>query len=517
MTVRRFAEERSSVPLDAISPVYQHEIERIFEGLRRAGMPDAIDAPPLGGPGAIRPEAAHVTPRTSAGDLSQPVTELIGREAELSEVADLIRTHRLVTLIGEGGIGKTRLGLEVARLLLPEFADGVRVAELAPLSDPELVPITVSTAFGLNFTAGAISAERVADALGMRQLMLVLDNCEHVIDTAAGMAKAILHTNPAIRVLATSREPLRTEGEYLYRVTPLAVPAEGTDDMEEMQRYGAVELFLTRARAANPRFSPDGRTTAIAAAICRRLDGIPLAIELAASRGAALGIEELASRLDDRFNLLTGGHRTALPRHQTLRATLDWSYDLLSEPEREVLHYLTVFAGGFTLEAASTVAASSEIASSDVVDCVANLIAKSLIAADPGGARARYRLLETTRSYLLERLAEGGKLKEAAQRHAHYYRDLLAAAAQDRAAVAGWAAAYLPEIDTFAPPSRGPSAERRLHRSVWHLLRLRRRCGSRRRCWVNVRAGQKRRSPLSLQPSGGLATRWSYRARSASR
>jgi predicted ATPase len=258
-----------------------------------------------------------------------------------------------------------------------------------------------------------------------------------------------LHAHPTIRVLATSREPLRAEGEYLYRVPPLAVPAERVENTEEVLQAGAVQLFVVRARAADPHFSPDWRTAGVAAAICRRLDGIPLAIELAASRGATLGIEELASRLDDRFHLLTGGHRTALPRHQTLRATLDWSYDLLAEPEREVLHRLTVFAGGFTLEAASAVAASTEIASSDVVDGVANLIAKSLITADAGGTRARYRLLETTRSYLLERLAEGRKLTDAAERHARYYRDLLATAARDRAAVAGWAAAYLPEIDNL--------------------------------------------------------------------
>jgi tetratricopeptide (TPR) repeat protein len=188
MTVPRFAEERSSVPLEATSAVYRRESERILEGLRRAGMPDGTDASPMRGHGSIPPEPRRGTPRDSAGDFLQPVTELIGREAELSELADLTRTHRLVTLIGEGGIGKTRLGLEVARHLLQEFADGVRVAELAPLSDPELVPATVATALGLELTAGAISAERVADALSGKQLMLVLDNCEQVIDTAASMA-----------------------------------------------------------------------------------------------------------------------------------------------------------------------------------------------------------------------------------------------------------------------------------------------------------------------------------------
>jgi predicted ATPase/TolB-like protein/Flp pilus assembly protein TadD len=420
MTVRRFAEQRSSVPPDAVSATYRRESERILDGLRRAGMPDGIDGRPLRGRDTIRPEAR----RDSGRGLSEPVSELIGREAELSKVADLMRTHRLVTLIGEGGIGKTRLGFEVARHLLPEFADGVRVAELAPLSDPDLVPVAVATAFGLSFTAGAISAERVADAVGARQMVLVLDNCEHVIDTAAGMATALLHTNPAIRVLATSREPLRTEGEYLYRVPALAVPAEVTEEAEELLRHGAVQLFLTRVRAADPHFSPDGRTAAIAAAICRRLDGIPLAIELAAARGAAFGIAEVASRLDDRFHLLTGGHRTAPPRQQTLRATLDWSYELLPEPERIVLRRLAIFAGNFTLAAVGAVATSSEITEHEVADCVANLVAKSLVTSDVGDATAQYRLIETTRAYALEKLIESSEFDSVARRHADYYRGL---------------------------------------------------------------------------------------------
>jgi TolB-like protein/tetratricopeptide (TPR) repeat protein len=199
MTIGRFVKERSSVPLEVTSQVYQHEIERILEGLRLAGMPDGTDAPLSRGPESIPPEAGRGTSRGSAGDLPQPVTELIGREAELSEVAELLRTHRLVTLVGEGGIGKTRLGVEVARRLLTEFADGVRIAELGPLSDSELVPIAVATALGLELKAGAMSAERVANALAGEQLMLVLDSCEHVIDAAASMARALVHTNPAIR------------------------------------------------------------------------------------------------------------------------------------------------------------------------------------------------------------------------------------------------------------------------------------------------------------------------------
>src|SRR5262249_36536042 len=258
MTVRRFAEERSSVPLDEVSPIYRRETERILEGLRRAGMKDDS-----GDRSSLESDTVSAGVRGGATEPQQPVTELIGRETELSEVADLVRTHRLVTLIGEGGVGKTRLGIEVARHLSPNFADGARVAELAPLSDSGLVPVSVATALGLKFAAGAICAELVARALGTNRLILVLDNCEHVIDAAAMVAEALWRARPTIRVLATSREPLRAEGEYLHRVPPLAVPAEGVEDVEEMLQAGAVQLFVARARAANPHFSPDRRTAAI--------------------------------------------------------------------------------------------------------------------------------------------------------------------------------------------------------------------------------------------------------------
>jgi len=229
--------------------------------------------------------------------------------------------------------------------MLPKFADGVWVIELAPLADPDFVPVTVATELGLDLADNVVSPERVANALAAKQLLLVLDNCEHLVGAAASIAEAVLRANPAARVLATSREPLRAEGECLYRVPSLAVPTEGSRDAEDPLRYGAVRLFVARARAAEPQFSPDGRVAAAIAAICRHLDGIPLAIELAAARTNALGVEELAARLDDCFHLLTGGRRTALPRHQTLRATLDWSYQLLPEPERVVLRR-PAFTGG---------------------------------------------------------------------------------------------------------------------------------------------------------------------------
>src|SRR6202021_2701133 len=288
-------------------------------------------------------------------------------------------SHRLVTLVGTGGIGKTRLGFEVARHLLPRFANGIWAIELAPLSDPELVPVTVATALGLELASGTASPLTVANALRSKQLMLVLDNCEHVVDAAARMAESLLRVNPAASVIATSREPLRAEGEWVYPVPPLAVPAEGGSDGEDPLRYGAVRLFVERARAAAPSVLPDARTAPAVAEICRRLDGIPLAIELAAARAAALGVEGLAARPADRFRLLTGGRRTALLRHQTLRATLDWSYELLTEPERVILRRLAVFAGPFSLEATIAVAAAPETKLAPVVESLASLVAKSLV------------------------------------------------------------------------------------------------------------------------------------------
>jgi predicted ATPase/DNA-binding winged helix-turn-helix (wHTH) protein len=382
-------------------------------------------------------------------NLPEPVSELIGRDGEFEEILDAISHYRIVTLTGVGGIGKTRLSLEIARRLLPNIVDGVWVIELAPLSDPEVVPVTVATTLGLELASGMASPLAVANALRSKQLLLILDNCEHVADAAARMAEALSRTNPAARVIATSREPLRADGEWIYRVPPLAVPAEANENSEDPLRYGAVRLFVERMRAANPSFSPDVRAPASIAGICRRLDGIPLAIELAAARAVALGIDGVATRLDDRFQLLSGGRRTAMPRHQTLRATLDWSYDLLTEPERTVLRRLAIFPGGFTLQAAMGGAASDEIAPSDVVDYVASLVTKSLITADIGSARVRYRLLETTRAYSLEKLVQGGEFDAAVRRHAEYFMHLFAAAEAEAETrpTEEWLAEYGPLVD----------------------------------------------------------------------
>ena len=384
-------------------------------------------------PARAVPAVAKAEPDLPPTNLPEPISELVGRDDALDEVLSLTAAHRLVTLTGAGGIGKTRLALAAARRLLPQFADGVWLAECSPITDPGLVPVTVAAAIGLDLGGGVVTAQRVSQALAGRRLVLVLDTCEHVIGAAAALAEAVLRAGGTLHLLATSREPLRAEGEWVYPVPPLAVPAEDAEDADDPLRYGGVRLFVERFGAVEPHFAPDRRSAAMIAAICRQLDGIPLAIELAAARAIVLGVEEVAAHLDDRFRILTGGRRTALPRHQTLRATLDWSYELLSEPERVILRRLAVFAGAFSLEAVRAVIASPEIAPAEIVDGIANLVAKSLVTVTAGATVARHRLLDTTRAYALGKLAESGEREWLARRHAEYYRDLFARAEIEKA------------------------------------------------------------------------------------
>ena len=381
-------------------------------------------ARPYDASNAADPSSAQVVQLVdlpAPGALPAPRSELVGRDAQLTDVAALVGANRLVTLVGAGGIGKTRLAVELARRLLANFEDGVRIAELGPLSDPALVLPTIAAA--LELSGAAASPERLAAALGPRRPLLVLDNCEHVVDAVAAITEVLLHANPSLQVIATSREPLRAEGEWVYRVPPLDVPPEGAEAPEDVLQHSAAKLFMARTSAAQPIALLDWRVGAAVASICRQLDGVPLAIELAAASAAALGVEGLASRLDDRLNLLTNGRRTAPTRHQTLRATLDWSYELLSEPERAVMRRLAVFADDFTMEAASAVAASGEVAAGDVVRCLAALVTKSLVASDVGGPVPHYRLLETMRAYAAERLAESGEFEAVAKRHATLHPD----------------------------------------------------------------------------------------------
>jgi predicted ATPase/DNA-binding winged helix-turn-helix (wHTH) protein len=368
------------------------------------------------------PVQAFLTNVPVAG--SQP----IGRASAVQHVQEFLSTYRAITLTGAGGIGKTALALDVARNLLPAFHGDCWLVDLASLSDPGLVPSAVAGVLGLKLGGDEISPESVARAIGGKKLLLVLDNCEHVIDAAARVAETVKRLCSATSIVATSREVLRIEGEHVYRVPPLDVPSEHQKESEIVLGHSAVQLLIARTRALDSAFSPHGENLRAIAAICRRLDGIPLAIEFAAARIAVLGPELVLSRLNERFGLLTRGRRTALPRHQTLRATLDWSYDLLPGPERCLLRRLGIFSAGFTLEAANAVMSGQGCTPSLVLDEISNLVAKSLVAVDGSAPSGRWRLLETTRAYALEKLAQSGETEQVARRCAEFFRDLVSPA-----------------------------------------------------------------------------------------
>jgi non-specific serine/threonine protein kinase len=369
------------------------------------------------------PERMRTAARPFLTNVPVAASALVGRETAVQHLRDLVSAYRVVTLTGPGGIGKTVLASEVARRLLPAAESDVFSVELVSLSDPERVPSTVAYVLGLQLPGEQISAEAVARAIGAKKILLVLDNCEHVIEAAARMAETLVRLCPQATVLATSQEVLRIEGEFVYRVPPLDVPAERAKASDEVLEHSAVQLFVARTRALRADFRPQSDTLPVIAAICRQLDGIPLAIEFAAARAATLGVQQVAGRLDDRFALLTGGRRTALPRHQTLRATLDWSYELLPEAERRLLRHLAIFPGGFTLEAAMAVAGNIE---PSVALGLSSLVSKSLVTLDGSEADRRWRLLETVRMYAHDKLVESGEYGPGMRRLAEFNLALFA-------------------------------------------------------------------------------------------
>lgn len=384
--------------------------------------------------------------RTNVPLASSP---LIGRNSAIAAVTSLVEAHRVVTLVGVGGIGKTRLAVEVGRQISDRCRDGAWVVELGPLASGGLIPSAIASALRLDIAGCADPVAGVAMALESREMVLVLDNCEHVIEPAARIVEALVRASRNLRVLVTSREGLRIEGEALYQVIPLAVPATGVSCPPNLLAYSAVELFVARASAAQQSFPVDEDSLVQVASICRRLDGIPLAIELAAARATALGLRELLDRLDDRFALLTGGRRTALQRHQTLRAALDWSFELLREIDQAVFRRLAIFAGDFSLDAALHVGTDDAIDNNDVVDSITNLVAKSLIALEVEGGAVRYRLLETTRAYALEKLNLSGDRDLTARRHAEHHRNLFERAMSEWQSdnTAEWLAVYARRLD----------------------------------------------------------------------
>lgn len=355
-------------------------------------------------------------------NLPLPATAMIGRDADAVAVSTLLTKHRLVTLVGTGGIGKTRLGLAVAHRQATQYSDGVWFVELGTLSDAAMVPSAAAAALGIDISNGN-TLETIARSIADKRLLVVLDTCEHVVEAATHLAEELLRRCPELRMLATSQEPLRADSEAVFSVMPLSVPG---DDMSSQQiaTSSAVQLFLARAAAATQSFPTDSKTIELVGLACRRLDGIPLALELAAARAVTLGMELLVARLDDRLQLLSGGRRTALPRHQTLRATLDWSYGLLPDNEQAVLRRLAIFAGSFDIDAATCVAFSEDIPPDLVVNCVAELVAKSLIVSDTTALDRQYRLLQSTRAYALGKLNHSDEQAQAAKHHARYLLDV---------------------------------------------------------------------------------------------
>jgi predicted ATPase/DNA-binding winged helix-turn-helix (wHTH) protein len=372
---------------------------------------------------------------------------LIGRGSAVTQLRDLLSAYRVVTLAGPGGIGKTALALEVARAMRPIFKGDCLIVELAALSDPNLVPSAVAGILGIKLEGEAVSAESVARSIGPRELLLIIDNCEHVIDAVANFTETIVNRCPQVTVFATSREVLRVDGEYVYRVLPLDVPAVDGVKKDEALEHAAVQLFIAKARELGSELRPNRDNLEAIASICRRLDGIPLAIEFAAARAISMGPSEVAALLDERFKYLTTGRRTALPRQRTLRATFDWSYDLLPEAEAQVLRCLAVFAGDFPLDAVPAVAGDHDPAI--VLNCFANLVAKSLVVADVRSDLSSYRLLETTRAYVLEKLRASGGYRDAARRHAGFYLGFFAKAEaeSETSSQATWVATYGRHID----------------------------------------------------------------------
>jgi predicted ATPase len=335
---------------------------------------------------------------STPNNLPQQMTSFIGRERELAEIRRALGASRLVTLLGAGGLGKTRLSLQAAAEAMDDFPDGVWLEELAPVAEPRMVPQAIASVLGVKEESGHTILEAMASALRDRRLLVILDNCEHLLQACAETATALLHAVPQMKILTTSREPLHVAGETTYSVPALAVPVPTKGITAAMlAEFPAIRLFAERASAVQPDFRITDQSAPHVVDICHRLDGIPLAIELAAARVRALSVQSIAERLGDRFRLLTGGDRTALPRQQTLRALIDWSYDLLTPHERALFRRSAVFAGSFTLEAAEAVGAGGEIEASSVLDLLSRLVEKSLISLDLESAR--YRLLETVRQY----------------------------------------------------------------------------------------------------------------------
>lgn len=401
--------------------VEENNLQVHIASLRKALADDRnliVTVPGRGYRLVARQDDGEVPVRTAAVRATSVSSVLFGREQAVADVLAALQAARVVTLVGAGGIGKTRIAVEAAARAGARFPDGTVVVSLATVACPRFVPEALAAALGVAQPAGSPTLETVLARVAHRRMLLVLDDCEHLLDSAAQLASALTDAAGGACVLATSREALRINGERVCPVPPLDVPGEDDDDA---MRASAVQLFAARACAADPRFPLDARSVSLMASVCRRLDGLPLAIELAAARAAVLGIDVLAAHLDDHFRLLTGGFRTALPRHRTLRAMYDWSDRLLHDDERLLLRWLGVFRGGFSIEAVRGVVGTRGLTGTRLLDTIAGLVSKSLLILDAAQEVPRYRLLATTRAYAQQQLDAHGECEAAARAHAHYF------------------------------------------------------------------------------------------------
>lgn len=385
-------------------------------------------------------------------NLPAPLTSFVGREREIAEVCRLLRGTRLLTLTGAGGCGKSRLALEATSRVLEDFPDGVWVVELAALSEASFVPRTVAAVLSVPEQTGRVLPDTLTDALRLKSLLLVLDNAEHLLAGCAGLTDILLRGCGRLRIITTSREALGVAGEAIWRVPPLSAPDPAhLPPRDRVMEFEAVRLFSERAAAVRSDFQVTDDNASAVAQVCHRLDGIPLAIELAAARVRALSVDQIAGRLRDRFELLTAGNRTALPHHRTLRAAMDWSYDLLTEREQRLLARLSVFTGGWPLEAAEAVCAGDGIDAPEILNLLASLVDKSLVLAEIQGREARYRLLETMRQYARTRLEEVDDARALRRRHRDWYLGLAERAAPQMwcAVQTTWLRRLEPEHDNF--------------------------------------------------------------------
>jgi predicted ATPase/DNA-binding CsgD family transcriptional regulator len=402
--------------------------------------------------GLLGPGPAADSSGTRPHNLPFQLTTLIGREQDLVDAKSLLADVRLLTLSGSGGVGKTRLALRVGVDLLEQYSHGVWFCDFAPISDPELVASLVAKVLGVPETPSRSLADAIAATLKRKRALLIFDNCEHMLDAVAELVDEILHRCPDVCILATSRQPLGIMGEVVQRVRSLASPEMSVDlKADDAIRFGAIALFTDRAQSVDTGFTLADGNAAVVAEICRRLDGIPLAIELTATRVNAVSLDNLAHSLEDRFRVLSAGSRRAMPRHKTLAALIDWSYDLLSQGEQALFDRLGIFAGSFSMDAAVAVCGGDRLPEADIVDLTIALVDKSLVVVHTGAIQDRYRLLESTRAYALEKLRSTGERELFARRHAEYFRDL-ATAADERYGIgssAAWLASMEPDLENY--------------------------------------------------------------------